>query len=122
MFQSIFLNLVLNYLAHAITTAEGQIKWDAIQASLDSKLKALLPGWIEPEIQLILDNSIALVKGVAGAPDVASHLLKLIVAKDFSGIASYLKQLVLSQLQPSALMAEVSDEKFVELVQCYKAA
>lgn len=119
MLQSIILNLVFSYLAHALAAAEGAINWDKIQADLDAKLKAVLPGWLEGEVQLLLDNAIYLVKKVAGTDGVFKQLISLIAAKDFSGIVSYLEQLVMGELQHvSAAHPEAS---LADLVKSYKA-
>lgn len=119
MFQAIFMRLVLSYIGNALAAAEGSIKWDVIQAELDAKLKALLPSWLEGEVQVMLDNSIYLLKKVAGGEGVVQKLVALVAAKDFSGIVSYLEQLVMGELQVAALAQP--EASVAELVHSYKA-
>lgn len=101
--QKIILNLVLSYLAHVISAAEGKIEWEKIEAELDSKLKSLLPGWIEGEAEVILHNAIYLVKAVADTEGIVEKLIQLIAAKDFAGILSYLEQLIMGHLQQTSV-------------------
>lgn len=121
MFQALFLRLIFSYLASALVAAEGKINWDAIQASLDAKLKAILPDWIEDQALILLDNAIYLVKKVVKHEGVFENLLKLVAAKDFSGVVGYLQKLVMDELSHGSMVA-VSDENLVEHIQSYKQA
>lgn len=114
------INLVLGFAVRQIVKWGSGVDFVKIKADLEIRIRALIPGdWIDDEAVIFVNKALDVVASLM-SESVIEKILQLAVAKDFGGVLSYLKELIVGALAPHMVASDVSDMQLVNLIKEYE--
>lgn len=95
MFEKLAMSMAISFVLKQLDKFKGTIDWAKVEADLDERVRALIPGtWFDDDAVNFVNSIMDGVKYVLADDSKVKGLLQQLAAQDWAGAASTLRALV----------------------------
>ena len=114
--QSWLISIVISFVLRQIEKFNNTIDWKKVEADLDEKIRAIIPGkWFDDEAVALVNIVLATIKAVLLEKDHLKEILVLISEQKFSAAAQLLIKLIKSHIEKKEFIS-LDHDKLMKLL------